>query len=112
MEEDGPFRGWKDFIGRLNVNPLPLPLPFIPMQPNKQLERGWAVIYNTSNPSKVPSIAFFVDNRKEKSVMKREKIDLASVRGVTRMIDHPKHPHCFTLKMKGSKQLILNADSA
>ena len=75
------------------------------------LERGWAAVPNLINPSKLPSISFYMDNRKEKSVMKREKIDLGSVRGISRLFNHPKHPHSFSLKLKGSRKLILNADS-
>ncbi len=65
----------------------------------------------TSSPSKVPSVVFYQDNRKERVIMKKDKIELGAVRCVTRMCNHPKHPHSFTLQLKGSKRLILNADS-
>ena len=77
--------------------------------PNKQLERAWAVIHQFS--SKGPFISFYQDNRKETRVMKREKIDLFYTKAITRMMDHPKHPHCFTLKFKGSKCLLFNLDT-
>ena len=56
-------------------------------------------------------IAFFQDNRKEVRVMKKEKLELFAVKEVTRMLGHPKHPHCFTMKSKGNKRVLLNADT-
>ena len=79
------------------------------VQPDKQLDRAWAVLHQFS--SKGPIITFYQDNRRESRVMKREKIELYHVREITRMMDHPKHPHCFTLKFKGSKRVLLNADN-
>ena len=78
-------------------------------QPNKQLDRAWAVLHQFS--SKGPFISFYQDNRRETRVMKREKIDLFYTKAITRMMDHPKHPHCFALKFKGSKCLLLNVDT-
>ena len=77
--------------------------------PNKQLERAWAVLHQFS--SKGPFISFYQGNRKETRVVKRERIDLFYTKAITRMMDHPKHPHCFTLKFKGSKCLLFNLDT-
>ena len=44
-------------------------------------------------------------------VMRKEKVELIGVLEVTRMVGHPKYPHGFALKYKGSKRMLLNADT-
>ena len=51
------------------------------------------------------------DNLKESRVMKKDKIELLTVRSITQLTRHPKQPHSFTLKFKGSKRIILNCDT-
>ena len=51
------------------------------------------------------------DNLKESKVMKKDKIELLTVRSITQLTRHPKQPHSFTLKFKGSKRIILNCDT-
>ena len=84
---------------------------FFCLQPDRKMDRGWAVIRNVDHPSKSPCIVFYQDNLREKTIMKKEKIELATVRCVTQIFNHPKHPNSFCLRMKGSKRLILNADN-
>lgn len=78
-------------------------------QPDKPIDRGWAVLHQFS--SKGPIITFYQDNRKENKVMRKEKVELIGVLEVTRMVGHPKYPHGFALKYKGSKRMLLNADT-
>ena len=58
-----------------------------------------------------PSLPLPQDNRKESRVMKREKIELWYVRQITCILQHPKQPHCLTLRFKGTKRILLNADT-
>ena len=51
------------------------------------------------------------DNLKETKVMKREKIELLTVRAITQIGRHPKQPHSFALKLKGAKKIVLNCDT-
>ena len=57
--------------------------------------------------SKGPLLSFYQDNHKELRVLRREKIELLTVRMVTRMLDNPKHSNCFTLKIKGKRNRTL-----
>ena len=57
------------------------------------------------------SLPHFQDNLKETRVMKREKIELLTVKGITQVTRHPKQPHSFALKFKGAKKIVLNCDS-
>lgn len=43
--------------------------------------------------------------------MRREKVELLAVRGVTQVTRHPKQPHSFTLRFKGAKKVIFNCDT-
>ena len=74
-------------------------------QPDRVLERAWGVLHATS--SKGPLLSFYQDNHKELRVLRREKIELLTVRMVTRILDNPKHSNCFTLKIKGKRNRTL-----
>ena len=80
------------------------------LQPDKALERTWAVIHGQS--SKGPLLSFYQDQHKETRVLRREKVELLMVRAITRLLQHPKHPHCFTLKLKGRRnRFLFNCDT-
>ena len=74
-------------------------------QPDKVLERAWSVMH--AKTPKGPMMSFYQDNRKENRVLKRDKVDLLSTREITKLFGHPKHGHCFTLKMKGKRNRFL-----
>ena len=74
-------------------------------QPDKVLERAWSVMH--AKTPKGPMMNFYQDNRKENRVLKRDKVDLLSTRELTKLFGHPKHGHCFTLKMKGKRNRFL-----
>ncbi len=79
-------------------------------QSDKVLERAWSVIHAYS--SKGPILSFFQDSNKSNRVLRREKLELMSVRLVTKLIDHPKHENCFALKIKGKRnRLLFDCDS-
>ena len=45
-------------------------------------------------------------------VLKREKVEVMLVRVITKMVDHPRHAFCFTLKLKGKRnRLLFNCDT-
>lgn len=69
------------------------------------LERAWGVMHAKS--AKGPLLSFYQDNHKETRVLRRDKVELLNVRGLTKLSNHPKHSHCFTLKMKGKRNRFL-----
>ena len=52
-------------------------------------------------------MSFFQDSKKANRVLRREKLELMSVRLLTKMVDHPKHQNCFTLKVKNKRNRLL-----
>ncbi|XP_019855382.1 PREDICTED: tyrosine-protein kinase Abl-like [Amphimedon queenslandica] len=97
--QEGQLEGW------LTVYKSRNPFMFSKQKPDKVLERAWCVFH--SKTSKGPTISFFQDNRKEVRVLKRDKVDLLSVREITKIFGHPKHANCFTLKNKGKRNRFL-----
>jgi len=42
--------------------------------------------------------------------MKKEKLELHTIREIAKVIDHPKHPFSISIKCKGNKRLLLHCD--
>ena len=82
----------------MKIDPFSLSLPSLPLLP-PSLPSPPSL---SSNPQ---------DNLKETKVMKREKIELLTVRAITQVTCHPKQPHSFGLKFKGAKKIVMNCDS-
>ncbi|KAL5468995.1 hypothetical protein EMCRGX_G030158 [Ephydatia muelleri] len=85
------------------------PTFFTKAGPDKQLFTAWAVLHTM--PTKGPVIHFYTDEHKDSKHLRKEKIELHLVKGVSRMLSHPIYTHCFTLKFSGSKTTLFNVKS-
>jgi hypothetical protein len=80
-------------------------------KPDKVLERAWGVLHAKS--PKGPLLSFFQDNHKQTRVLRRDKVELFNIRGITKLFGHPKHANCFTIKIKGKRnRLLFNCDQS
>lgn len=79
------------------------------MKPDKLLFTAWALLHTT--PSKGPVLHFYVDEQKDPKHIRKEKVELQLVKGISRMLNHPIYCHCFTLKFSNSKTTIFNIKS-